>query len=113
MPKSFSKYWYQESAFVKNAFLFHLRDDDLIEDPTARIPQGVIVEGALGYAAAEQTAPGYKARVVRLYGQSSMRVAGAHPRLHGPSRRSGRTTCQERAAALQTTSSPGCPMKPP
>jgi hypothetical protein len=66
MPKSFSKYWYQESPFVKNAFLFHLRDDDLVEDPTARIPQGVIVEGALGYAAAEQAVPGFKARTMHF-----------------------------------------------
>lgn len=66
MPKSFSKYWYQESAFVKNAFFYHLRDDDLVEDPAARIPQGVIVEGALGYAAAEQAVPGFKARTMRF-----------------------------------------------
>ena len=66
MPKLFDKYWYQESAFVKNAFLYHLRDDDLVEHKSTQIPQGTIVEGALGFAAAEQAVPGFQARIVRF-----------------------------------------------
>ena len=51
---------------MENASLYHLRDDDLVEDLSAQIPQGAIVEGALGYAAAEQTVPGFQARIVRF-----------------------------------------------
>lgn len=57
-------YWYQQSVFVRNAFLYHCRDDDLIQNPTARIPRGAIVAAQFGFVAAENAVPGFEATIV-------------------------------------------------
>jgi len=57
-------YWYRESAFVANAFLYNCRDNDLQPRSGARIKIGEIVSGVGGYVAAEQIVPGFNASVV-------------------------------------------------
>lgn len=55
MSKKYEVYWYSANETVRRAFLCHCRDNDLW--PGEGIPIGVIVEGAIGYAWAEQRVP--------------------------------------------------------
>lgn len=64
MAKNFETYWYQESPFIRNAFLCHCRDGDVQRRSGAKIEQGAIIPGAVGVAAAEQVVPGFTANPV-------------------------------------------------
>jgi hypothetical protein len=62
MPKKFKIYWYQEGPEFKKAFLYNLRDNDVQEG--GRIPQGAIVQGSVGFVAAEAEVFGWTGKVV-------------------------------------------------
>lgn len=64
MAAKFKTYWYQESVFAKNAFLFNCRDLDLERKTGTRVERGEIVVGAAGLVCAEQIVPGLAANVV-------------------------------------------------
>ena len=64
MATKFKIFWYQESAFIKNAFLYHCRDNDLQRSQNGWIKAGQIVTGATGYVIAEQNVPGFSGKSV-------------------------------------------------
>ena len=66
MATKFKKFWYQESAFIKNAFLYNCRDNDLQRSQNDWIKAGQIVAGATGYVIAEQNVPGFSGKSVRF-----------------------------------------------
>lgn len=71
MAKKFSVYWYKEGPEFIAAFLYNLRDDDVQEG--GRIGKGVIVQGAVGFVAAE----------CEVFGWTGKSVAfNAHRRCH-------------------------------
>jgi hypothetical protein len=66
MATNFAIYWYRESAFVKNAFLYNCRDNDLKRVQNCSIREGQIVKGAVGYVIAEHHALGFRGEIVRF-----------------------------------------------
>jgi hypothetical protein len=62
MPKKFEIYWYNEAPELKPAFLFNLRDNDIQKG--GKIVVGEIIEGAVGYVAAQETVMFWTGRVV-------------------------------------------------
>jgi hypothetical protein len=65
MSAKFKIYWYQKSPFVRNAFLVNCRDNDLKPDSSSQIEEGEIVQGAVGYVAAEHNVPNFRGKIVR------------------------------------------------
>ena len=57
-------YWYQISHFVRAAFLYNCRDDDLRQNSSSRIPAGRIVAGQVGYVIAERAVLGFEGKIV-------------------------------------------------
>ena len=66
MATKFKIFWYQESAFIKNAFLYNCRDNNLRRSQNGWIKAGQIVTGATGYVIAEQNVPGFSGKSVRF-----------------------------------------------
>lgn len=66
MAKKYTVYWYRESEFIRNAALCNCRDRDLSSKSGARIDKESIIAGAIGYAVAEKTVPGYVGKTVRF-----------------------------------------------
>jgi hypothetical protein len=59
-------FWYQESIFVKNAFLYNCRDNDLQRRRNSWIKEGQIVNGEVGYVIAEHNVPGLTGKIVHF-----------------------------------------------
>jgi hypothetical protein len=59
MASKFKIFWYRKSVFVKNAFLYNCRDNDLQRSLNGWIKEGQIVSGATGYVIAEHNVPGF------------------------------------------------------
>lgn len=62
MAKKFSIYWYNEGPEFKQAFLYNLRDNDVQEG--GKIPRGAIVQGSVGFVAAEVEVFGWTGKVI-------------------------------------------------
>ena len=62
MAKKFKTYWYQEGAEFKQAFLYNLRDSDVQEG--GRIARGMIIQGTVGFVAAESEVFGWTGKAV-------------------------------------------------
>lgn len=62
MAKKFSIYWYKEGPEFTQAFLYNLRDNDVQEG--GRIAKGAIVQGAVGFVAAESEVFGWTGKTV-------------------------------------------------
>jgi hypothetical protein len=77
MATKFRIRWYQKSPFVRNAFLFNCRDNDLLIESKSSIEPGHIVQGAVGYVVAEHKVPGFRANVVHWRPNRKCRWLGA------------------------------------
>ena len=66
MATKYKVFWYQKSAFIKNAFLNNCRDSDLRRSRNGWIKEGQIVKGAVGYVMAEHNLPGFIGKIVRF-----------------------------------------------
>lgn len=64
MATKFKTHWHRESAFIKNAFLYNCRDNDLQRNRKGWIKEGQIVRGAVGYVIAEHNVPGFNGKIV-------------------------------------------------
>jgi hypothetical protein len=64
MGRKYKIYWYSEREDVRRAFLVHCRDRDLSDGPG--ISKGTIIQGAIGFAAAEKDVPGLTGRIVKF-----------------------------------------------
>ena len=62
MSKKFSTYWYQEGPEFKQACLYNLRDNDVREG--GKIAKGAVVQGAVGFVAAECEVFGWTVKTV-------------------------------------------------
>src|SRR5258706_15557838 len=64
MATKFKIFWYQESAFIRNAFLYNCRDNDLQRNQNGWIKEGQIVLGKVGYVIAEHSLRGFSGTII-------------------------------------------------
>ena len=62
MAKNYSTYWYQEDDQFRSAFLYNVRDRDII--PGGLIPKAAVIQGQVGFCISEAGVTGYSGRVV-------------------------------------------------